>query len=406
MDISETDLFAFCNECYSEFVPNGCTKFDDPIEGCSHAHPRLFYAKLQETFPQDVSPDTRLGILLAHLDAGRAIPDPVFCDTLSERTLYGFFCSFVWYTQTPQIPRTPPPSVPGSWTLHNCNARAHHYSLLAAIYPSSLPDLVRGFMELHRVTPSEGLFQDRALPLARQWLPCYAPAFFCSSYTGNTPYQCVPVHPHLNTLGHFTSYVDSQDTVMGPRERLSGEAMEELRVRALGESRAAMSDVELGRRINDLEVFGSSLCGMMPPTAQDESFFLNSDVSLLLDRHRLELKLRIEHASSLVLASYLYSASRSYTSLTGASNREPRFGMRFFLAVQQAQKLYPAIVRNIPRPLSENMLLFRNRSTAVIDRLRGFATPDVLWAYFAGRPGDYCKHEQLLDEWFELYMKK
>ena len=333
MEISHgtPDPFSFCNICYSspcDFSNNLCP---DPDAKCLHCNPSRFFERLNLVFKNGLPPKSRIEKLFSVMNSSEPVTHS------SENLISFFFCSS-WQKNQPRIPLFPPYiNADRLWSLHACNDRQYSYKQLEKLLPGSFGDFVKGFVELHCVTPVGSTFYNPEFPLARQWLPVYCPAYYVSSFMGASKYHSVPVSPNIYTLEHFFTFIEKNNPGIEANK-------------ALVESRMAISDLHLERRITDLEIVQQCL-------SENNGFsgkrsFFSGDVSVLLNRYRLELKLRVDHGTTLVLSSYAYARTSAYTSLYGASSTKPPFVMQFQNAVLRKQQSVPTILRNAPRPVS------------------------------------------------------
>lgn len=333
--------FQHCPVCYPRPSAGPDEFYEDPSTDCVHSSSRDFFHQLESHFPT-LSPDSRLAVILkSRPEASGFVPG---------MNLFGFLCLSSWYRDMPRIPRFPPVcKTPGAWTLHFLNTMAEKYRHWELLMPSSLPDIIGSFKQMHGVTPNEGIFVDHNMPLARQWLPCYAPAFYHGTYVAQWKYHSVPVSPSIYTLQHFDGYVLPQSLAKSAE--------------CLAESRKAVSDTELERRIDDLV---QRLRYFSPGVraAADEAFYYVADVQMLLDRYRLELLLRRDRSTTLVLASYQYATSPAYSTVYGGCSTEPSFSAQFRQAVQRLAKNNPMIYRNVPLPLEPGVIEMANRAYA------------------------------------------
>lgn len=401
--------FDYCTECYptsDEFGKiSAYNAYDDPKPGCVHGSSREFFQQMELLFPS-LEPDSRLAFIIRSRNCNtKSVTKPSSCN------LFSFLLLTSWFQDLPVIPRYPPRSKVGSWTIHSANMRGDQYRRWVSTYPASLPDLCHSFTELHGVSPNEGIFVNRNYPLARQWIPCYAPAYFNTVYHGRWPYSCVPVSPSIYTLQNFFEFVGNQPYSNS--------------IESLDESRAEISDVELNRRIDDLELL-TQLFYTVELKGSDEAIYLFADISMLLTRYRLELTLRTEHSTSLLLSSYLYAESSAYATISGASCKEPSFSTNFRLAVLRYAKQSTSILRNIPFPVSpekktvSEIAYTRCLRGGCIDdckidlllvthnALIGKLSPNIIWEYISGKQSDRCKNvtESILNCYFVSMFKQ
>jgi len=187
------------------------------------------------------------------------------------------------------------------------------------------------FVAAHGISVSNGPYVRRDLPGVRQWLPCYAPVQYFSSVQFDA-FLAVPVNPRVASLQSLLLYRSDPEKLNGPKVPLSEASRSLLEAQALEESRISMSDVNLERRITDLDnikhILGQALLEFCD---EDSSSFLE-DIVLLRQRYCDELTARRDFGTTFVYASYLFAQSSSYETTRGARFGPIPFADKFAVA--------------------------------------------------------------------------
>jgi len=325
--------FAYCNRCYPlATAPD--SQDQDPDPDCPHeGDPFSFlFPRLTAIIQRPAYQKTRLFQLFDAIDPGVPI-EP------ASMSLYSLlFCSSAARTDDfPRVPRAPPPGEPsGVWGYEFLSEMAAKYQFWGKNIVASLRDMVVSLQTMHSVTSNLSFFVNKNLPLARQWLPCYAPAFYVS-FPPPSAYFAVPVPMAVATLEDFDHFMRN-DTGANHLE----------------ESRQAMSDRCLQSRIEDLEnrvaAFPRSCLEL---EAESEHYI--DDVRLLLGRYKLELTLRRTRKATLLDASYKFGATRNCISACGSMTRQHTCDERYFLTASVIAGEFPMFRRNRPMPIGDEL---------------------------------------------------
>ena len=321
--------FEFCDDC---FPAPSTDRFQDPSGVCDHSsRPKDFFQRLATVFPTDGPPeDSRAGHWLAAAHApGRRLPLPAEARHLN---LYAVFFTLPWRLMLTSIPlRCPVSSV--CLSMRMLDNRQRYFSDLRDSNGAATVRLaIQAFAAAHGVSVSYGSHAQKSfLPVYRQWLPCYAPVQYFSpvEFSG---YAAVPVNPRVSNLAGLLQYRDRPELFNGPKTPLGADESAALERHALVESRAAVSDQELERRIIDLQNLKAVLGDTLLEFGDEDSIGFVQDIDQLLLRYSDELAARTLYSTSFVFASYLFSMSSSYETTRGARYGQVPFSDQFAIA--------------------------------------------------------------------------
>ena len=384
------DPFSYCFACYPDSVDDG--SLPNPTGTCLHSNSTAFFAELNAVVGRLVSNNayTENSPLLRMLKSSRQTPRPP-----SSYNLLGYLCTSGWHDDFPKVPTGPPVSDKSQWNEHARNDRLGKYAELSLLCKTTANDvsasslhfetLVNLFTLVHGVCISEGGFEDKArrTPTVLQWLPYY-PESYCGKFpTKPGPYHCVPVPIRMcnNSLEDFDAFVRTKERekfnelnrvsrklnppeIHFPLADISG-ANEETGRQCLSRSRAALSDDELRFRISDLECLIDCFCDICVNDYSLECIIC--DFKSLLKRYNLELFLRIERNSSLVLAAHLFlhQDDSCCSSSFGVYPTRPPCSVLFYTAVErQLSSGSPLLKRKLPLPMSSAA---RDECTAALE---------------------------------------
>ena len=322
-------LYEFCNDCFPE--PSN-DHYIDPSGLCEHScRPRDFFERLRSIFPDTGPPKTSLaGSILDRVH--RTAPDLALSKvSVRPRNIYSIFFTMPWQRMLTEIPRRCP-KIELELSIRKIDSRMNLFVKLRDSKCASMVRLIIAeFIEVHGVSVSNGTYVRYELPGVRQWLPCYAPVQYFSSveFAG---FLAVPMNPRVATLQSLLLYRSDPDKLNGPKVPLSEADRNLIEAQALEESRSCVSDVNLERRIADLDniklILGQALLEFCD---EDASGFL-ADIALLRERYSDELIARRDYSTSFVYASYLFAQSSSYETTRGARFGSITFADKFAVA--------------------------------------------------------------------------